>query len=145
MQRPVGGLTASASYALVDTEVVTNVSTSQQFQPGQPLLRRPRHAGNLRVGYTQGRGSLHLNLRVTGDRHDSAFLGLQRLSDGSGVDITVNPGYTLLTAGGQFRVHRGLALFLRIDNLTNTLYDSALGYPGLPRAVVAGGRFDIGG
>ncbi len=145
LQRPIGGLTASASYALVDTEVVTNVSTSEQFQPGQPLLRRPRHVGNLRVGYARGRGSLHLNLRVTGDRHDSAFLGLQRLSDGRGVDITVNPGYTLLTAGGQFRAHRTLTLFLRIDNLTNTLYDSALGYPALPRAVVAGGRFDIGG
>ena len=145
LQRPIGGLTASASYALVDTEVVTNVSTSEQFQPGQPLLRRPLHSGNLRVGYARGRGSLHLNLRVTGDRHDSAFLGLQRVSDGRGVDITVNPGYTLLTAGGQFRAHRALTLFLRIDNLTNELYDSALGYPGLPRAVVAGGRFDIGG
>ena len=145
LQRPIGGLTASASYALVDTEVVTNVSTSQQFQPGQPLLSRPLHSSNLRVGYTRGRGSLHLNLRVVGDRHDNSFLGLQRLSDARGVDITVNPGYTLLTAGGQFRVHRALTLFLRIDNLTDELYDSALGYPGLPRAVVAGGRFDIGG
>ena len=145
LQRPLGGLTASASYALVDTEVVTNVSTSEQFQPGQPLLRRPLHSGNLRVGYARGRGSLHLNLRVTGDRHDSAFLGLQRLSDGRGVDITVNPGYTLLSLGGQFRAHRALTLFLRIDNLTDELYDSALGFPGLPRAVVAGGRFDIGG
>ena len=145
LQRPIGGLTASASYALVDTEVVTNASTSEQFQPGQPLLRRPLHSANLRVGYARGRGSLHLNLRVTGDRHDSAFLGLQRLSDGRGVDITVNPGYTLLTLGGQFRAHRALTLFLRIDNLTDELYDSALGYPALPRAVVAGGRFDIGG
>ena len=37
-------------------------------------------------------------MRVTGDRHDSAFLGLQRVSDGRPVDITVNPGYTLITA-----------------------------------------------
>ena len=145
LQRPLGGLTASASYALVDTEVVTNASTSEQFQPGQPLLRRPRHSGNLRVGYTRGRGSLHLNLQVTGDRHDSAFLGLQRVPDGRGVDVTVNPGYTLLSAGGQFRVRRDLTLFLRIDNLTDELYESALGYPGLPRAIVAGGRFDVGG
>ena len=145
LQRPIAGLTASASYALVDTEVVANVSTSEQFQPGQPLLRRPRHSANLRVGYTRGRGSLHLNLRVKGDRHDSAFLGLQRVSDGRGVDITVNPGYTLLAAGGQFRVRRDLTLFLRIDNLTDEMYESALGYPALPRAVVAGGRFDIGG
>ena len=145
MQRPLGGVTASASYALVDTEVVTNASTSEQFQPGQPLLRRPRHSGNLRVGYTRGRGSLHVAMRVTGDRHDSAFLGLQRASDGRGVDITVNPAYTLVTAGGQFRVRPELTLFLRIDNLTDAVYESALGYPGLPRAFVAGGRFNFGG
>ena len=41
LQRPIGGLTASASYALVDTEVVSNISTSEQFQPGQ----HPRRAG----------------------------------------------------------------------------------------------------
>ena len=145
MQRPLGGVTASASYALVDTEVVTNASTSEQFQPGQPLLRRPRHSGNVRLGYTRGRGSLHLAMRVTGDRHDSAFLGLQRVSDGRGVDITVNPAYTLVTAGGQFRVRPELTLFLRIDNLTDAVYESALGYPGLPRAFVAGGRFNFGG
>ncbi len=145
LQRPVGGLTASAAYALVDTEVVTNRSTSEQFQPGQPLLRRPRHSGHLRVDYTRGRASLHLNLVVTGDRHDSAFLGLQRVSDGRPVDITVNPGYALLTLGGQVRVHSDLTLFARIDNATDAPYDSALGYPGLPRAVVAGGRFTLGG
>jgi vitamin B12 transporter len=145
LQRPIAGLTASASYALVDSEVVANVSTSEQFQPGQPLQRRPRHSANLRVGYIRGRGSLHLNLRVAGDRHDSAFLGLQRVSDGRGVDVTVNPGYTLLTAGGQIRIRRDLTLFLRIDNVTDEMYESALGYPALPRAVVAGGRFNIGG
>ena len=145
LHRPLGGLTVNASYALVDTEVVTNVSTSEQFQPGQPLLRRPLHSGNLRVNYVRGRGSVHLNLRMTGDRHDSAFLGLQRFSDGRAVDITVNPSYTLLTLGGQFRVHRDLTLFVRIDNLTDEVYDSALGYPALPRAVVAGGRFNLGG
>ena len=145
LQRPVGGLTASAAYALVDTEVVSNVRTSGQFQPGQPLLRRPRHSGHLRVGYTRGRAGLHLNLVVTGDRHDSAFLGLQRVSDGRPVDITVNPGYALLTLGGQVRVQEDLTLFARIDNAADAVYDSALGYPGLPRAVVAGGRFTLGG
>ena len=145
LERPLGGVTANAWYALVDTEVVTNVSTSQQFQPGQPLLRRPRHSGGARVDYARGRGSLHLNVRVTGDRHDSAFLGLQRLSDGRPVDITVNPGYVLLGLGGQFRIRNDFTLFLRIENLTDEAYEGALGYPGLPRAVMAGGRFEIGG
>ena len=145
LERPLAGLIASAWYVLVDTEVVTNASTSEQFRPGQPLLRRPRHSGGARVDFTRGRGSLHLNLRVTGDRHDSAFLDLERLSDGRSVDITVNPGYVLLGLGGQFRIRNDVTLFLRIENLTDEAHEGALGYPGLPRAVLAGGRFDFGG
>ncbi len=38
---PLAGFTAMGTYAFVDTEVVTNQSTRQKFQPGQPLLRRP--------------------------------------------------------------------------------------------------------
>jgi len=52
LQRPVAGFTASAGYALVDTKVVAFVSTSEQFQPGQPLLRRPKHSAVLRVTST---------------------------------------------------------------------------------------------
>ena len=36
-----------------------------------------------------------------------------------------------------------LTLFLRIDNLTDAVYESALGYPGLPRAFVAGGTLQL--
>ncbi|MEE2638567.1 MAG: TonB-dependent receptor, partial [Acidobacteriota bacterium] len=143
LQRPIGGLTAVASYALVDTKVVSSVSTGAQFQPGQPLLRHPKHSGNVRVNYTRGKASVHLNVRMTGERHDAAFLGLQSL-DGQFVDITVNPGYTLVGLGGQYRFSSELRLFLRADNLTDEEYESALGYPGLPRAFVAGGRFNFG-
>ena len=145
LQRPVGGVTASATYALVDTEVVATVSTSEQFQPGQPLLRLPKHSATVRVNYTRGRGSLYLNLRAVSERHDGAFIGLARVSDGRPVDITVNPGYTLIGVGGQFRVDNDLTVFLRIDNLTDEVYESALGYPALPRAFVLGARFNIGG
>ncbi len=135
----------SATYALVDTEVVATVSTSEQFQPGQPLLRRPKHSGTVRVNYTRGRGSVYLNLRAVSERHDAAFIGLARVSDGRSVDITVNPGYTWIGLGGQFRVDDDLTVFLRIDNLTDEVYESALGSPALPRAFVMGARFDIGG
>ena len=43
--------------------VVTAISTSQQFQPGQPLLRRPRHSGTLRGGYTAGRVTVNFDVR----------------------------------------------------------------------------------
>jgi outer membrane receptor protein involved in Fe transport len=148
LQRPIDGFTASAGYALVDTEVVAFVSTSEQFQPGQPLLRRPKHSAILRASYTRGRGTVNFNLRYVGQRHDAAFLGLSAVPSpqfpaGRAVDITVNPGYTVSWLGGEVRFNREVAAYLRIDNLADTAYESVLGYPGLPRSVVAGVRFNI--
>ena len=149
LQKPVaGGLTASAAYALVATRVVSAVSTSEQFQPGQPLLRRPRHAATMRLAYARGRALLNVNLRYVGERHDAAFLGLfavpsARFPSGRDVDITVNPAYTLVWVGGEVRLARGASAFVRLDNAGNASYESALGYPGLPRAAVAGIRFSV--
>ena len=137
-------MTAHVGYALVGTEVVSTVSPSDQFQPGQPLLRRPRHAGTVQLTYTRGRGSVHAHVRAIGQRHDSSFLGLARVSDGQPVEITVNPRYAVLRLGGQVRVDDHLTVFARIENLTDTAYQSALGYPGLPRSGVVGGRFTVG-
>ena len=58
-------------------------------------------------------------------------------------DITVNPGYSLTGLGVSAEAHRTLSVFLRIDNLGDTGWDSALGYPGLPRAAVVGERFNV--
>jgi outer membrane receptor protein involved in Fe transport len=148
LQRPIAGFTASAGYALVDTEVVSFVSTSEQFQPGQPLLRRPKHSAMARVNYTRGRATVNFNLRYVGQRHDAAFLGLAAVAVPSGqvgrsVDITVNPGYVVSWIGGEVRVSREVAAYLRIDNLADASYESVLGYPALPRSVVAGVRFNL--
>ena len=105
LQRPVHGVTASAGYALVATEVVAFVSTSEQFQPGQPLLRRPKHSAILRASYARGRATVNFNLRYVGQRHDAAFLGLSAIVSpqfptARSVDITVNPAYTVSWLGG---------------------------------------------
>jgi vitamin B12 transporter len=148
LQRPIDGFTASAGYALVDTKVVAFVSTSEQFQPGQPLLRRPKHSAVLRATYVRRRATVNFNLRYVGQRHDAAFLGLSAVASsqfpaGRAVDITVNPGYTVSWLGGEMRVSRDVTAYLRIDNLADAVYESVLGYPGLPRSVVAGVRFNI--
>ena len=148
LQRPVTGFSASAGYAFVDTRVVAFVSTSEQFQPGQPLLRRPKHSAMLRASYVRGRATVSVNVRHVGDRDDAAFLGLAAVVSpqfpaGRAVDITVNPGYTVSWLGGEVRVSRGVAAYLRIDNVTDTSYESVLGYPGLPRSVVAGVRVNL--
>lgn len=149
LQRPVAGLTAGASYALVDTEVVSFVSTSEQFQPGQPLLRRPKHSFMARAAYQRGPAAINLNVRHVGDRHDASFIGLSavrsaRFPTGRSVDITVNPGYTVVGLGAEGRVRNDVTFFVRVDNVADTEYESALGFPGLPRAAVVGARFNIG-
>ena len=149
LQRPVHGFTAAASYSFVDTRVVTNQSTSQQFLPGQPLLRRPKHSGFLRGSYTAGPATVNADVRIAGDRHDNSFLFLQTVPNAQypesfTTDITLNPGYAVAGAGLDYRVDRTLTLYVRGNNITDTGYDSALGYPGLPRSVVIGATFDIG-
>ncbi len=149
LQRPVLGVTASASYALVDHRVVTNISTSQQFQPGQPLLRRPKHAGAVRASWVHGRASVSFNARIVGDRHDNSFLSLHTVPNAARptaitTDITVNPGYAVMGLALDIRAHDTVTLFVRGDNIGDEAYESVLGYPALPRALVAGARFNLG-
>jgi vitamin B12 transporter len=149
LQRAAGGLTGSASYAYVDHRVVTNLSTSQQFQPGQPLLRRPRHSGTVRASFVRGRVALNADARIVGDRHDHSFLSLRtvpnaQLPSAVTTDITVNPGYAVIGAGADIAAHHRLSLFIRVNNLGDAEYESVLGYPALPRAFVAGARVRVG-
>jgi vitamin B12 transporter len=149
LQRPIAGLSAAASYAHVDHRVVTNLSTSQQFQPGQPLLRRPRNAGSLRASFVRGPVTLNADARIVGDRHDHSFLSLRTVPNAQmpsaiTTDITFNPGYTVFGGGVDVRAHDRVTLFLRCSNIGDAAYDSVLGYPGLPRAFVAGARVRFG-
>ena len=149
LQRPVAGLTSVVTYALVDTEVVTNLSTSQQFQPGQPLLRRPKHSGTLRVAYARDRLTASVDTRWVGERHDNSFFfpPLRTVANASrpafSTDITVNPGYAVAGAGVEYELERAATVFVRVNNIGGTEYDSALGYPGLPRNAMVGVRFIV--
>lgn len=149
LQRAVAGLTASASYAYVDHRVVTNLSTSQQFQPGQPLLRRPRHSGVVRASFVRGRVALNADARLVGDRHDHSFLSLRSVPNAQmpaalTTDITVNPGYAVIGAGADVAAHHRVSVFMRVSNLGDVEYEHVLGYPALPRALVAGARVRLG-
>ena len=84
-------------------------------------------------------------MRIVGERHDNSFLSLRTVPNAERptaitTDITVNPGYAVAGLGVDYRVHDALTVFLRGDNIGDTDYDSALGYPALPRAVVVGAR-----
>ncbi|MDP2322130.1 MAG: TonB-dependent receptor [Acidobacteriota bacterium] len=149
LQRPVAGLTASASYTQVDHRVVTNVSTSQQFQPGQPLLRRPKHSGHVRAAWVRARVSVNASARIAGDRHDHSFLSLRTVPNAARptpitTDITVNPGYLVVSLGLDLRAHQLVTFYVRGENVADRAYESVLGYPAMPRTVMAGARFTFG-
>ena len=150
LQKSLGGLTASASYAYVDNRVVTNISTSQQFQPGQPLLRRPRHSGFVRAAFVRGRFTFNGDVRMAGDRHDNSFLSLRTVANAQmpapiTTDITVNPGYTVIGLGADVQAHDRLSVFVRVANAGDEAYEHVLGYPAMPRTFVAGARIRLGG
>jgi outer membrane receptor protein involved in Fe transport len=151
LQRPLRGFSASGSYALVDSEVLTDQRTNTQFQPGQPLLRRPRHSGTLRASYAAGRAAVHFDTRFVGERHDGTFIfgGFRTVPSAAmpgavTTDITVTPGYAVSGLGVDVRAHRQLILFVRASNITDEAYQSALGWPGIPRNAMAGVRFNVG-
>jgi outer membrane receptor protein involved in Fe transport len=59
-------------------------------------------------------------------------------------DITVVPGYVVAGLGVDVRAHDALTVFVRANNITDEEWETALGWPGLPRSFSAGVRFDIG-
>jgi outer membrane cobalamin receptor len=62
---------------------------------------------------------------------------------GRAANITVNPAYTWFGATAEYRVHRSLAFYLSVENLADETYESALGYPGLPRSAAVGLRWNL--
>ena len=140
--RPYQHVTAAMTYTFVPTEVIETTDFDAQFRPGQPLLRRPKHSGTLRLNYNRGPLSVHWDTRIVGDRHDSSFLGLLTPSFESG-EISVNPGYSVSGLGVEYRMRRGLTIYLRGDNIFDEEYEASLGYPGTPRAAVGGVRVNI--
>jgi len=50
----------------------------------------------------------------------------------------------VVSLGLDVRAHDTLTLYLRGENLADEAYESVLGYPAMPRAMVAGVRFNFG-
>ncbi len=143
LQRPFNGVTAAVTYAFVPTEVIETIDTGDQFQPGQPLLRRPKNSGTIRVNYDRGPLGVHWDTRFVGQRHDSSFISLFTPAFDA-VEITVNPSYTVSGFGIEFDVQRQASIYFRADNIFDEVYESALGFPGTPRSAAVGVRFNVG-
>ncbi len=97
---------------------------------GGPLLQTPKWTGG---GHLAWRPTSQLSLRLSA-RGSSGYLDQQYpVPDRDSVD-----GYGLLAAAASWRLENGLTLRARADNLTNSRYETLIGFPGPRRSFWAG-------
>ncbi|HEV2690165.1 MAG TPA: TonB-dependent receptor, partial [Bryobacteraceae bacterium] len=103
---------------------------------GQPLLRRPKHSGNLLLTYLGSRWGANLGGSFVGRRPDSDFLGF---------NIDHAAGYARVDVGGWYAIHSRVTAYANVENALNDHYNEVVGYPALSANFRAGLRFRIGG
>src|SRR5204863_2035085 len=94
------GLSVRGAYTFLRTEVLGVDSfpdfTAAPYVVGDPLIRRPKHAGSLDVRYARGRTQLFLTVNGRGETAD--------FEPSFAVAVLTNPGFVVFAAGGSFRV-----------------------------------------
>ncbi|HUD67746.1 MAG TPA: TonB-dependent receptor [Candidatus Sulfotelmatobacter sp.] len=106
------------------------------YDPGRPLLRRPKHSAVALLSYLGTRWGGNLGGSFVGRRADSDFLGL-------GIEHAA--GYVLADVGGWYAVNHRVTAYANVENALDRRYNEVVGYPGLPVNFRAGVRFRIGG
>jgi outer membrane cobalamin receptor len=106
------------------------------YNPGQPLLRRPKHSATLLLSYLGTRWGANLGGSFVGRRADSDFYGF-------GVDHAA--GYVRADVGGWFAMNSRITVYANVVNALDGKYNEVVGYPALPVNFRAGMRFRVGG
>jgi outer membrane cobalamin receptor len=106
------------------------------YDPGQPLLRRPKHSGVLLLSYLGSRWGANVGGSFVGRRADSDFYGF-------GIDHAA--GYALANVGGWYAMNSRVTAYVNVENALDRKYNEVVGYPSLPVNFRAGVRFRLGG
>ena len=104
---------------------------------GDPLVRRPRHAGSLDLTWAHGRLAAFSTFRVRGSVLDV------EPSFGSFGGLFTAPGFAVLDGGASWQVTRQVTAFARGLNLLDRAYEEAFGYPSPGRLGMVGVRVDL--
>jgi len=135
--RPWAKLSFDGSYTYTSTQILQQpFAFDPLLQPGQPLIRRPKHAGSLLLSYLSGRWGANLGGSFIGRRPDSDFLGY---------NLDHAAGYARVDVGGWYAVTSRITGYVNLENALNKQYQEVVGYPALGANVRAGVRFRIGG
>jgi vitamin B12 transporter len=135
--RPLSRVSLDAAYNYTSTQILQQpFAFDALHQPGQPLLRRPRHSGSLLLTYLGNRWGGSLGGSFVGRRPDSDFLGF-------GIDHAA--GYARVDVGGWYALNSRVTAYVNVENALNKHYQEVVGYPALLANFRAGLRFRIGG
>jgi len=122
---PAANLTVNGAY--------TWLATAENLVTGERLIRRPEHTGSLTVHYRFPRWvQLDTTARFVGKSADSFFA-----ADYSTKPAT-NDGYIKWDAGLTVTPWQHLSLIARVENLLDSEYEEAYGFPALGRTFWGG-------
>ncbi|HEX5068951.1 MAG TPA: TonB-dependent receptor [Vicinamibacterales bacterium] len=133
------GLSVRGAYTFLDTEVLGVDDFPNEAAPpyevGDPLVRRPKHAGSVDIRYTRDRLLVFFIVNGRGEMTD--------LEPNFVSSILTNPGYAVSSIGGSFKITRSLEAYARVTNLFDRAYEDAFGYPAQARSASVGVRVAI--
>jgi len=132
-------LSLDAAYNYTSTQILDQpFAFDSQHQPGNPLLRRPKHSGSMLLSYLGSRWAANLGGSFVGRRTDSDFFVLPTPVDHAA-------GYARVDLGGWYAISSRVTAYANVENALDRRYNEVVGYPALPVNFRAGFRFRIGG
>jgi outer membrane cobalamin receptor len=139
--RVIPAVDLRASYTFLDSEILAvrgSNAAQTPYSVGDPLLRRPRHAGSIDGAWTHARASAFAQVQVRGKTLDAdpAF--------GPTGGLFPNPGHTVINIGASWRPLKAMEVFARALNLFDRKYEEVLGYPAPGRSAYVGARVAVG-
>ena len=130
-------LLLNSAYTYTSTQILENPAPiDNQFNSGQPLLRRPKHSATETLSFLGTRWGANLGGSFIGRRPDDDFYGF---------NITHAAGYVRADLGGWYALHPRVTAYLNVENALDQRYNEVVGYPALPINFRAGLRFRLGG
>ncbi len=130
-------LLLDSAYTYTSSQYLDNPAPiDPTYNPGQPLLRRPKHSATTLLTYLGSRWGANLGGSFVGRRSDSDFLGF---------DIDHAAGYVRADLGGWYNVTSRVTTYVNVENALDHRYNEVVGYPAMPVNFRAGVRFRIGG
>jgi vitamin B12 transporter len=136
-----GRLEVTTSYTRLETEVLDpGLAGDAGFVEGEPLLRRPAHAGTFTVRYAADHGVLATTIHMVGEREDLDFAA------GYPAPRVTLPAYATIDLSAEHALPLpgpSVTALVRVENVLDARYQSIAGFPGLGRVVRLGLRTRI--